>query len=317
MRLPEQLQSAIEELSGKVSQADLRRAAQQLSEGYRREAGPPPIRTEAERMAYLLVRMPATYVAVRSAMLMAADTVPEWSPKSMLDLGAGPGTASWAATNVLPSLESAEAIEREARVVEIGRSLAASMAATVTWKIADLQSWKPERSYDVIVGSYSIGELPEAARARLISTAWEACSGVLILVEPGTRRGFDRIERARQQLISCGAPIAAPCPHSRECPMKTSGDWCHFSARVERTQEHRRLKQGELGYEDEKFSYVIASRQQSKPALSRIVRHPQRLSGHVKLQLCSENGLEEQTVTRSQKERYRAVKHADWGSAWD
>src|SRR4051812_37259128 len=114
MRLPEELQSAIEELSAKVSQADLRIAAQQLSEGYRRDAGPPPIRTEAERMAYLLVRMPATYVAVRSAMLMAVDTVPEWSPKSMLDLGAGPGTASWAATHVLPSLESVEAIEREA-----------------------------------------------------------------------------------------------------------------------------------------------------------------------------------------------------------
>jgi ribosomal protein RSM22 (predicted rRNA methylase) len=99
--------------------------------------------------------------------------------------------------------------------------------------------------------------------------------------------------------------------------MKAAGDWCHFSARVERTAEHRRLKQAELGHEDEKFSYVAASRVQPDRATARIVRHPQRLRGHVKLQLCAEDGLRQETVTRSQKEKYRAVKRVDWGSRWD
>lgn len=317
MRLPNVLQSRIEELSASIKQADLRRAAQSLSDGYRRDAAPPPIHTEAERIAYLLVRMPATFTAVRTALSIAVESLPGWQPKSAIDLGAGPGTGLWAAMDVLESLDSLEAIEREASLAEIGTKLTKTLSHPVEWKVSDLKGWRPARKYDLILVSYSAGELPAEARARLITTAWDACSGALILVEPGTRRGFDVVDRARDQLIMMGASIAAPCPHSLACPMKKAGDWCHFSARVERTAEHRRLKQGELGYEDEKFSYVVASRMVPQPAAGRIVRHPQRLSGHVKLQLCTQDGLKERTVTRSQKEQYRAVKRADWGSAWD
>jgi ribosomal protein RSM22 (predicted rRNA methylase) len=138
-----------------------------------------------------------------------------------------------------------------------------------------------------------------------------------VLVEPGTRRGFDVIIEAREQLISLGAAIVAPCPHEQACPMKVARDWCHFSARVERTAEHRRLKQGELGHEDEKFSYVAATRLEPERAKSRIVRHPQRFSGFTKLQLCATEGLQQVTVTRSQKEKFRAVKRAEWGSEWN
>lgn len=99
--------------------------------------------------------------------------------------------------------------------------------------------------------------------------------------------------------------------------MRKAGDWCHFAARVERSAEHRRLKGGELGYEDEKFSYVVASRLPVDAAGSRIVRHPMRYSGYTKLQLCTPEDLREETVTRSQKERYRKVKRKEWGSAWE
>jgi ribosomal protein RSM22 (predicted rRNA methylase) len=98
--------------------------------------------------------------------------------------------------------------------------------------------------------------------------------------------------------------------------MRAGGDWCHFAVRVERSVEHRRLKQGELGYEDEKFSYVIASKLPVQAPAARIVRHPMRYSGFTKLKLCTAEGLKEETVTRSQKEKYRAVKRAGWGSGW-
>jgi ribosomal protein RSM22 (predicted rRNA methylase) len=235
----------------------------------------------------------------------------------MLDLGSGPGTGLWAARDTYDQLESVDAIERETAFTQTAIRLAQDSMPRVTWTSADLRTWKPELKYDLILASYSIGELPTDARTRLISAAWEACSGALVIVEPGTRRGFDVIADSRDQLIALGAAIAAPCPHARECPMKAAGDWCHFSARIERTAEHRRLKQGELGYEDEKFSYVVASRLEPHRAIARIVRHPQHYSGHVKLQLCSQDGLRERTITRSQKEQYRAVRRAGWGSAWD
>jgi ribosomal protein RSM22 (predicted rRNA methylase) len=317
MRLPEVLQSRILELSRAISPGELQKAAQRLSEVYRKDSVPPPLRTEAERLAYLLVRMPATYAAIHHALAAVSECLPGWAPKSMLDLGAGPGTGLWAAIEIHHQLGNADAVEREAAFVQLAMKLAPAFSQPVGWKTSDLQSWKPDRKYDLVLASYAIGELSADVRKRLVSAAWEACTGALVFVEPGTRRGFGVIAEVREQLISMGASIAAPCPHDRECPMKAAGDWCHFSTRVERTAEHRRLKQAELGHEDEKFSYVAASRVQPDRATARIVRHPQRLRGHVKLQLCAEDGLRQETVTRSQKEKYRAVKRVDWGSRWD
>src|SRR5262249_54062535 len=139
------------------------------------------------------------------------------------------------------------------------------------------------------------------------------------------------------------AEILAPCPHKHACPMATAGastperqpvlsaksaerakaahsggDWCHFSQRLERTAQHRQLKGGALGYEDEKFSYVIASRQDVPLEGGRIVRHPGRHSGHIQLALCTSAGrLETKTITRSSKQAFRLARKAEWGDTWE
>ena len=95
--------------------------------------------------------------------------------------------------------------------------------------------------------------------------------------------------------------------------MAAANDWCHFPVRVERTSLHRRLKGGVLGYKDEKFSYLIAARRRIAPAPTRIVRHPQKHSGHIRLTLCTPQGIEQRTVPKSQKELYKAARKADWG----
>jgi ribosomal protein RSM22 (predicted rRNA methylase) len=195
--------------------------------------------------------------------------------------------------------------------------LASELPFAVNWNLSGFSSWQPTRKYDLVIASYALGEISSAERRSLVSSAWESTSAAFVIIEPGTRRGFSVVAEIRDQLIASGAAIAAPCPHALPCPMRSQGDWCHFSVRVERSAQHRQLKQAELGFEDEKFSYVVATRMPAKPAVARIVRHPLRLTGHVKLQLCTSTGLSQQTVTRSQKESYRAVKKADWGSSWN
>src|SRR5262249_52533930 len=128
-------------------------------------------------------------------------------------------------------------------------------------------------------------------------------------------KGFSRILAARQELIALGAAIAAPCPHQADCPMSGS-DWCHFSARIERTSLHRRAKSGTLSYEDEKFSYVLAARSAVDRAAAKVIPHPIKLKGHVRLDLCGGGGLEKKIVSRKKKEQYRAARKAEWGSAW-
>jgi ribosomal protein RSM22 (predicted rRNA methylase) len=99
--------------------------------------------------------------------------------------------------------------------------------------------------------------------------------------------------------------------------MAAKGDWCHFSQRLERTSQHRQLKGGALGYEDEKFSYVIAARQSVAAEGARIVRHPGRHSGHIQLALCTPAGrIETETVTRSHKQAFRLARKAEWGDLW-
>jgi ribosomal protein RSM22 (predicted rRNA methylase) len=320
MRMPAEVLERIAEIGARVSAAELKRTAKRLSDEYRAGAAAGALRGEAERLAYLTVRMPATYAAVRSALEAARETMQEFAPESLLDLGAGPGTALWAACDVFPSLQRLHTVERDAGLVSLARELAEGSASRAIqeaeWLNLDLRSWKAEGRHDVAVASYSLGELSAADRKRVLMAAWEACDGALAVIEPGTRRGFEAIAEMRECLIAAGAKLAAPCPHELECPMRAAGDWCHFSVRVERTAEHRRLKEGELGYEDEKFSYVIASKLPVLTPGARIVRHPMRHSGLTKLKLCTGEGLQEETVTRSQKQRYRDAKRAEWGGAW-
>ncbi len=320
VQLPSELRERIAELSRTVDSQALRRAAAELSAAYRSPSGPGPLGNDAQRCAYLLTRLPATFAAIEAVLTETRLRLPGWSPASVLDLGSGPGTAIWAAVQVFGDIAKATAIEQDAAFLRIaGKLLAAPggpTSGTLELVQGDVRRTKFEE-HDLVLASYSLGELTAAAQEQVIASAWEAARSALVLIEPGTPRGFEVMANAREQLLSAGARLAAPCPHEAACPMRTAGDWCHFSARVERTSEHRRLKQAELGYEDEKFSYLVATRLVPEVPAARIVRHPMRHSGFAKLQLCARGKLETETVTRSQKEKYRAAKRAEWGSGWE
>jgi ribosomal protein RSM22 (predicted rRNA methylase) len=100
--------------------------------------------------------------------------------------------------------------------------------------------------------------------------------------------------------------------------MHAAGDWCHFSARVERTQLHRQLKGGELSHEDEKFSYLILAKQSaSSEGFGRIVRHPHIEPGFIKLSLCTSQGkVANFGVSKRDKEAFRRARKSDWGDRW-
>ena len=124
---------------------------------------------------------------------------------------------------------------------------------------------------DLVVASYMIGEIGEAERSALIELMWSKTRDTLLIVEPGTPAGYGRIIALREQLIASGAHVAAPCPHDGKCPLSTP-DWCHFTQRLPRSRAHKQLKEAELPFEDEKFSYVALTR---APAAS----HPDSRAG--------------------------------------
>ncbi len=331
MQLPPALRRAIEQELASANPARLRAASATLSDSYRRDPAPskanPLLSNDDQRAAYLAVRLPATYAAVVAALQWTRETFSD-EPHSVLDLGSGPGTALWAATQVFPSITSATAFERDPRLIEIARRLTASPETQAehpalrdtTWLQGDLSASLPSGSWDLVLCSYALNELPEPQRAELVRQAWSRTAKLLVLIEPGTKPGFANILAARTRLLAQGATLAAPCPGAFTCPMAVSGNWCHFAARVERTADHRRLKDATLGHEDEKFSYVAFHRDSpSNPVQrpsARIVRHPKIFSGYTQLTLCREGEIVNTTVTRSKKEDWRRLKRLGWGSGW-
>jgi ribosomal protein RSM22 (predicted rRNA methylase) len=104
-----------------------------------------------------------------------------------------------------------------------------------------------------------LNELAPAARESVLQRLWDATADTLVIVEPGTPAGWERILAARRQLIEAGAHVLAPCPHAFACPLQAP-DWCHFAERVARSRLHRLAKGADVPWEDEKFSYVAVSR---------------------------------------------------------
>jgi ribosomal protein RSM22 (predicted rRNA methylase) len=322
MDMPGDLHEALSAELESVPAARLARATDALVARYRgdRPASSRQLVTSPEEVAaYAAYRLPATYAALVAVLTELSLRRPDLEPRTMLDVGAGPGTATWATRDVWPSLEHCQLLERDQRMISLGQRLAAGASdgaiRGACWRQVDLLSgWKADQ-HDLVVAGYVLNELPAERRADLVARLWELASGALVLVEPGTPAGFEIIRQARRQLIESGGTVLAPCPHDRACPMPET-DWCHFARRINRTRLHRRLKRGDLSYEDEKFSYVAVSRQTGTPIESRVLRHPRILKGRVVLQLCAVDGLRESIVTRGKdKAGFRRARDLDWGDA--
>lgn len=320
MQLPKQLQLAIEKMMQHCGLNHLMTAREDLSERYRQGTREHALMdNEAHRTSYALTRMPATFAAIMKVFAAMKKLAPDLKIEHLLDMGAGPGTASWAAVESFSELQSSTLIERDASLIEMGKKFIQNTdfahSCAANWHIADLTQPLDIEPKDLVIFSYSIGELPTVIVPSLLDQAWKLAKKALIIVEPGTPIGFKRILAIRSHLLQLGAYLLAPCPHHESCPLSES-DWCHFSARVERTAYHRLLKSGTLNYEDEKFSYLVFTKEKYPLPASRILRHPLQRSGHTLLTLCTPKGIENRTISKRTKEAYKEAKKADWGDTF-
>jgi ribosomal protein RSM22 (predicted rRNA methylase) len=325
MHLPRPLREAIEEQLTGHSLNHLAKAAEELSETYRhRSPMSERFASSAEkRLAYLAVRMPATYAAAQAVLKMICEQMPQLRVSSLLDLGAGPGTTAWAAAEIFPELQRVTQLEDDAEMIDLGKSLTKHsenrVLKSAVWQRADFRTITEFPAHDLVMCAYALNEIDEAGARRVLRAAWQSAEKVLVLVEPGTMAGFSLIRKLRDELISMSAHLVAPCPQANACPMQEP-DWCHFAQRFERSALHRRLKNAALSYEDEKFSYLVAAKPSAgaaQPVTARVLRHPQIQSGFIQLQLCTRNGLSKIAVRRKDKEAWKRARKTDWGDAWE
>jgi ribosomal protein RSM22 (predicted rRNA methylase) len=317
--LPAALKAALDAKLDGVSRNEIAPRAASMSRVYREGSGSTVIRNDADALAYALVRMPATYASLAAALDALIEIRPDLAPQSLLDVGAGPGTATWAASQAFASLADFALIDANAAL----RALALELAQE-TDRLRGMTYDKGEalallakaQGADLVIASYMIGELDEDARDDLAGLLWAKTRDTLVVIEPGTPAGYARIMDLRTRLIASGAHVAAPCPHEHRCPLRPP-DWCHFSQRLPRSQAHRQIKGAELPFEDEKFAYVALSRTAPERRLARVLAPPVITKIAVTTKACTADGLAHLSAPRRDKPAYAVARKRRWGDLID
>jgi ribosomal protein RSM22 (predicted rRNA methylase) len=318
--LPSWLASALQTKLENVPRTDLRVSAQQISERYRSGGGSDLIRADLDALAYAVVRMPATYAAVHAALTQTAEIIPGFAPRTLLDVGAGPGTASWAAIDAWPTLQAATLIDANPHLLALATAFGQSAPSVAVTTTRDTLAYglADAAGADIVMASYVLTELAGTALLATLERLWRLSERLLIIVEPGTPDGFKRILACRDALIARGAQIVAPCSHEGGCPLATSDRWCHFNARLPRSRDHLTAKDADVPYEDEKFAYLVAGKSFGDLARGRrILATPRVDKTAVTLTLCAPETPEQRRIARGDKNAYRAAKRLDWGDAVD
>jgi ribosomal protein RSM22 (predicted rRNA methylase) len=318
MELPPPLRRAVDRALQGTALADLAAAAAALSQRYRdeRRDGAAYVASDRDALAYLAVRLPATFAAIRASFAAVAEVSPDFAPKTALDIGAGPGTALWAAADCWPALDDALLIEASPIFRACGEALAAeARLPRATWRIADVTAeTSDDAPRDLVTLAYVLNELAPELRSSILQRLWQATADILVIVEPGTPAGWQRILAARRQLVADGGHVIAPCAHGQACPLAPP-DWCHFAQRLARSRLHRQAKGADIPWEDEKFSYVAVSRAPVPAAAPRIIARPRKASGLVTLKLCRPDGSAgEQRISRRDGALFKRARRSDWGA---
>jgi ribosomal protein RSM22 (predicted rRNA methylase) len=315
--LPAELKVALDAKLQGLSRNDAANRAAVISKTYRDGGGSGAIKSGTDALAYALARMPATYAAVVASLNALCEARPDFAPKNLLDIGAGPGTASWAAAEAFSSLQRFSLVDANPAL----RALALNLASGNT-RLRDMTYARGEaraaladaEAADLVVASYVIGELGDAERTALTELMWAKTRDTLLIVEPGTPAGYQRVLALREQLIAAGAHVAAPCPHDGKCPL-VPPDWCHFTQRLPRSQAHKQIKGAELAFEDEKFAYVALTRAPVVQHPSRVLAQPVVTKVEVTAKLCTSEGLLIAKVPHRVKVDYTRARRWRWGDA--
>ncbi|MGR3294574.1 MAG: small ribosomal subunit Rsm22 family protein [Candidatus Scalindua sp.] len=242
--------------------------------------------------------------------------------ESVVDFGGGPGTFLFALSK-FKTINKYTNIERSDAFIGILNALVEEfLSSSVPHTYVDSISCNYLRLEpqdipinDLCVFSYTFCECDNSldSLSGLVEN-----SNMVLIIEPGTPSGCKNIIQARDKLIEKGFSTIAPCTVSNEfCPLRDSeSDWCHFVERIDRSRIQRHLKNGVLGYEYEKYSYLLMSKYPSHPDGKRIISRPNYTKHSVSFDICSEKSSHIVITKRENKNEFKIVKKSIRGDLY-
>lgn len=314
--LPPLLRAALERRVALHDLSQLKAQTGDISQHYRaRGISRQVIGDGAAAVAYALSRMPGTYAAVDAVLGELAARAPVFAPVSVFDAGCGPGTAALAARDRFDSLPTVTLFDHNRQFLDLAAEFEREVGHVASRVLQGDLSRLPDGTDDLVLCSYALTELSVEAMLAVARALWARTRGVLVLVEPGRPADFERLLVVRRALIEAGASLLAPCPQDGNCPL-VAPDWCHFVCRFDRSRSQRQVKAGSLGYEDEKFSYLILARPGiGEAASARVIKPRSESKFEVRLALCTPTGAETRIVSSRDRAAFKAAKKRDWGDA--
>jgi len=181
--------------------------------------------------AYLLFYWPVSYAQGRQIL----GELPS-RPRSVLDLGSGPGPIAFAAAD--SGAREVTAADRSKPALELARALAAEAGERLSVRDWDPQRGQtlPEGRYDAITSGHLYNELfgkgPSSygRRAALVEKALAQLKpgGSVVMIEPALRETSRDLLGLRDVLVGRGYAVRAPCYFRGPCPaLVKESDWCH------------------------------------------------------------------------------------------
>ncbi|MBI1327644.1 MAG: hypothetical protein GC136_08395 [Alphaproteobacteria bacterium] len=306
MQLPTDLRTRLEALCSALPVKALQAADEAVRVRYRGDRGKLSneqlqIQNEAEAIAYCATRFPATYgVAIKAAQEMTLQ-----APVTLLDIGAGPATATLALASMF-DITHATLLEPNNHLRACGEKLLEVLPHN--WVPHTFEQYKVDTQFDIVVASYMFNEA-KSDFAKL----WALTKQYLLIIEPGTPHGFSIIYTLREEARKQNISIIGPCSHTQACPLFTLNRWCHFSVRIDRTKLHRAIKDADLNYEDEKFSYLLLSKAPIvQEKYDRLIGHP-RGTKLIEAELCTAEGRIEMAKIPKSHPKHKQFRKSAWG----
>eukprot|EP00997_Jenningsia_sp_PLL12_P009215 NODE_613_length_1562_cov_65.808328_g504_i0.p1 GENE.NODE_613_length_1562_cov_65.808328_g504_i0~~NODE_613_length_1562_cov_65.808328_g504_i0.p1 ORF type:complete len:389 (+),score=82.86 NODE_613_length_1562_cov_65.808328_g504_i0:337-1503(+) len=201
------------------------------------------------------------YAALLYVLREAQRRLQSFQPRYQLDFGTGPGAFVWAASVVFPSLENIIAVEHSEPMMEVGKFMTEGIQKPerMLWQ-SFFETTSKLLFHDLITMSFVLSEISPGMRQDKVQAMWKQCTGMMMIVEPGTPLGFSLVLEAQKAVLELkdqeDPPVVlAPCPHSLTCPMTGTSSWCHM------TQKYWLLNTEDQGKPDyTTLSYVILCR---------------------------------------------------------
>ncbi len=251
----------------------------EISRNYRQQQYKELDKTQV--LAYAIGRMPATYSVINYVIQKFLKRYKLFS--NVLDIGSGCGSLAIA---LLDKNVIYTALEKSTHMIDMFKFL---LGENIKVFQQDIYSFYDKKRYDAVFVSYFINEMKD--KESVLKKIFDLSYRYVFIIEPGTPAGYSNIISAKKIAKEKGFYSVLPCS-TEICPLKYK-DWCHFSIRVQRNKIHMNIKGGSLPYEDEKFSYVIFSKNNlDKLSHNTIIKKPIRKSGHSIFDVCTQNGIQ-------------------------